>query len=211
MLELYLVRHGQTEASRDGRFCGALDPPLTDVGLRMAELLGSAYADKNLVGLYSSPSRRARDTIAPLAARLGIEPVVDVRLAEISYGEFEGLTPVEARARAPEAFAYWQADSAGRAPPGGETAFQVAARAALAVERVKREHPDGRVLIVSHKATTRILICALLGLDVRLFRERIALPVAAVTRFAIGPRGAMLTRLGDDSHLPAELRELEGT
>src|SRR5262249_21753279 len=111
----------------------------------------------------------------------------------------------------PEAYAYWAADTGSRSTPGGETAFQVAARATPVLERIRCEHPEGRVLIVSHKATIRILACALLGLDVRLFRERIAQPVAAVTRFEIRPTGTLLARLGDTSHLPPDLLNLEGT
>ncbi len=211
MVELYLIRHGQTDFSRENRFCGSIDPPLNEVGVRMAEAFGAAYADRKWAAIYASPLQRARRTAAALATRVGIEPVLDDGLREISYGEWETLRHEDAQARWPEAYAYWSADTASRSTPGGETAFQVAARAALVIERIKREHADGRVLIVSHKATIRILICALLGLDVRLFRDRIGQPVAAVARFEFTKRGAMLALLGDVSHLPPELREIEGT
>ena len=80
-----------------------------------------------------------------------------------------------------------------------------------AVEAIRTRHKTGNVLIVSHKATLRIITCALLGLDVRLFRERIAQPVAAVSMFVLSDRAALLARLGDRTHLPEELREAEGT
>ena len=67
------------------------------------------------------------------------------------------------------------------------------------------------VLIVSHKATLRVITCALLGLDVRLFRERIAQPVSAVTMFVVVGGTAMLTVLGDRAHLSEELKNQEGT
>ena len=206
-----MIRHGQTDFSRENRFCGAIDPPLNDVGVRMAESFGAAYADRTWNAIYVSPLQRARRTAAALATRINLEPIVDDGLREISYGEWEGLRHEEAKQRYPEAYAYWASDTASRSVPGGETAFQVAARAALVLERVKREHADGRVLLVSHKATIRIMVCALLGLDVRLFRDRIAQGVAAVTRFEISKKGALLTRLGDDEHLPADLRNIEGT
>ena len=211
VLDLYLIRHGQTDFSRENRFCGSIDPPLNDVGLRMADCFGTAYADRSWDAIYVSPLQRARQTAAALARRVDVEPIVDDGLREISYGEWEGLRHEEAKERYPEAYAYWAADTASRSVPGGETAFQVAARAALVLERVKRDHADGRVFLVSHKATIRIVVCALLGLDVRLFRERIAQAVAAVTRFEITKKGALLTRLGDDEHLPADLRRVEGT
>jgi probable phosphoglycerate mutase len=211
MLELYLIRHGQTDFSRENRFCGSIDPPLNDVGLRMADAFGAHYADRPWAAIYTSPSQRARRTAAALAGRIGVAPLVDEGLREISYGEWESLRHEDAKARWPEAYAYWAADTASRSTPGGETAFQVAARAALVLERIKREQGEGRVLVASHKATIRILICALLGLDVRLFRDRIAQPVAAVAKFELKKSGPLLTLLGDIEHLPPELRDQEGT
>jgi probable phosphoglycerate mutase len=211
MLELYLIRHGQTDFSRENRFCGSIDPPLNDVGLAMANAFGEHYASQKWDAIYSSPSQRARSTAEPLAKRIGMDVKIEDGLREIGYGEWESLRHEDVQRQWPEAYAYWAADVASRGTPGGETAFHVAARAAPVLEKIRRHHPEGRVLIVSHKATIRILVCALLGMDVRLFRDRIAQPVAAVTKFEIGKRGPLLTCLGDVSHLPAALRGLEGT
>jgi alpha-ribazole phosphatase len=211
MLELYLLRHGQTAMSRENRFCGSIDPPLSDDGRLMAEAFAVAHADAPWQAIYCSPMSRTRATAAPLVERVGLEPIIDDGLREISYGEWESLTHDEASQRFPKAYAYWEADTASRGTPGGETAFEVAARAARVLERIRREQSTGRVLVVSHKATIRIITCALLGLDVRLFRERIGQPVAAITRFELSDKGALLTRLGDVSHLPPALRYLEGT
>ena len=79
------------------------------------------------------------------------------------------------------------------------------------VEGIRSRHDRGNVLLVSHKATLRVITCALLGLDVRLFRQRIAHPVGAVTLFVTTKRTAQLTILGDRSHLPEELKNQEGT
>lgn len=211
MLELCLIRHGQTDFSRENRFCGSIDPPLNDVGLRMAEAFGAAYANLPWTAIYASPRLRARQTAEALARRIGAPIQTDDGLAEIAYGEWEGMRHEEVQQTWPEAYAYWSADVASRGTPGGETAFAVAARSALVLERVRATHASGRVLLVSHKATIRIMVCALLGLDVRLFRDRLAQGVAAVTRFEIKPSGAQLVQLGDVSHLPADLRGIEGT
>lgn len=209
MLELYLLRHGQTDFSRDNRFCGSIDPPLNAVGARMAEAFGEAYAHLAWDAIYASPRTRTRQMAAPLAARVGRPAQIEEGLAEIAYGEWEGLRHEDVKAKSPEAYAYWSADVASRGTPGGETAFQVAARATPVLERV-RAH-QGRVLIVSHKATIRILVCALLGMDVRLFRDRLSHGVGAVTKFELKPSGAQLIQLADTSHLPADLRGIEGT
>jgi len=210
-MNLYLVRHGQTPASRENRFSGTIDPPLTDAGHAMAEALGEAYGRMRWEAVYCSPLLRARQTAEPLCRRAGVEPAMEPGLREIDYGEWDGMLQEEVKARWPEAFAYWAADVASRGAPGGETAFDVAGRAMAVVERIRTRHREGNVLIVSHKATLRIIACALLGLDVRLFRERIAQPVAAVSEFEIRPGGPLLKRLGDRSHLSEELRNLQGT
>jgi len=211
MLELCLLRHGQTDYSRENRFCGSIDPPLNEVGRRMADAFSVAHAGERWDALYSSPRTRAQETASALASRTGVTIALDDGLREIAYGEWEGLRHEEARGRWPEAYDYWAADTASRGTPGGETAFQVAARAVPVVERIRERHPEGRVLVVSHKATIRIIVCALLGLDVRLFRDRIAQPVAALTRFQIKKTGPLLIELGDISHMPPELRGLDGT
>lgn len=206
-----MVRHGQTQFSLEDRFCGSIDPPLNAVGERMADAFGEAYAKMPWVAIYASPMKRTRQTGEALAKRVGLELTIDEGLREIGYGAWESLRHDDAKARFPDQYAYWSEDVASRGTPGGETAFQVAARAVPVIERVRREHAEGKVMIVSHKATIRILTCALLGLDVRLFRDRIGQPVAAVTRFEMGKRGPLLTMLGDVAHLPPELRGGEGT
>ena len=66
------------------------------------------------------------------------------------------------------------------APPGGETGADIVARALPAIERIVKRHPEGNVLVVSHKATVRLLLCAFLGIDLNLYRSRIAAPVASL-------------------------------
>jgi probable phosphoglycerate mutase len=96
-------------------------------------------------------------------------------------------------------------------PPGGETAAEISARAMQAVAHIRAHHSDGKILVVSHKATIRVLLCALLGIDVDLFRARIAQPVGAVSAVTFKKSGAMLEKHGDVSHLPPELLALDGT
>jgi alpha-ribazole phosphatase len=211
-MNLYLLRHGETAASRENRFSGSSDPPLTPVGQAMAQAFADSYASLPWEAAYISPMLRARQTAEALCTLSpGIQPVVESGLREIAYGEWEGLKQSDVKERWPDAFAHWADDVASRGAPGGETAFQVAARAMPVVEAIRTRHQQGNVLIVSHKATLRVITCALLGLDVRLFRERIAHPVCAVTVFAVTTTTAMLMRLGDRAHLSNELRDQPGT
>ena len=116
MLELWLVRHGQTDFSRENRFCGSIDPPLSDIGQRMAEALGESHGKNKWDAIYCSPSLRARQTATPLAKRAGRELVIDEGLREISYGDWEGMKHEEAKAKFPDVYAYWAQDTASRAP-----------------------------------------------------------------------------------------------
>jgi alpha-ribazole phosphatase len=210
-MNLYLIRHGQTPASKENRFSGSIDPPLTDAGHLMAQQFADAYAAIPWRAIFISPMLRARQTAEPLAKRVGIEPIVEPGLREIHYGEWEGMKQEEVKERWPDAFAYWAADVASRGAPGGEAAFHVAARSMEVVERIRSKYLEGDVLIVSHKATLRVIVCALLGLDVRLFRDRIGQPVCAVSIFECKKTGPLMKRMGDVSHLSKELQNEEGT
>lgn len=205
-LKIFLVRHGQTAGSREGRFCGTLDLPLDEKGRAMAEALGDYYARWPWAGLYASPLLRTRETAAPLVRRTGLELQLDAGLREIEYGAWEGLLEAEVRARTPDAFEAWLSDPGRVAPPGGETGLAIAVRALAALERIRAAHPDGgEVLIVSHKATLRILACSLLGIDVSLFRARLAQPAGSMTVFELKSTGPLLLCLADARHLPPEL------
>jgi alpha-ribazole phosphatase len=212
MLSLYLVRHGQTDASLHNRFCGRIDPPLNPTGAAMAAALAARYGQEGFVEIVASPLLRARQTAAPTAERAGLPVTTDDGLVEIAYGDWDGRAEDEVRRADAERFAAWAAHPGFVAPPGGETGLGIAARAIAAVERIRARHPDGgKVLVVSHKATLRVLLCALLGVDVDLFRARIAQKVCAVSIVDWKASGPLVQVLGDTSHLPAALLAGDGT
>jgi probable phosphoglycerate mutase len=201
MLTIHLVRHGETAQAAEGVFCGDLNPPLTERGLFEAERVGRAAAALKPVALYCSPKLRAQQTIAPLAQATGLAPIVEEGLREIAYGRWEGRKESEIRSSEPELYAAWHDDPAMASPPGGETAFDIAGRALPVLSRVRERHQAGHVVIVSHKATVRILACALLGMPLQRFRTHVACPTASFTSFEIGHAGALLVRVADVHHL----------
>jgi probable phosphoglycerate mutase len=201
MLTLHLVRHGDTAQSAEGYFAGDIDPPLTDRGQQQALALGRLAPSLRLAQVYVSPKLRARQTAEPIVRAAGVPLVVEEGLREIAYGTWEGRKESEIRATDPEAYNAWSMDPALVSPPGGESAFAIAARALPVLVRARREHPSGNVLFVSHKATIRVIACALLGVPLGRFRDRVSCPTASVTTFEFGERGAMLVDLGDTHHL----------
>lgn len=201
MLVLHLVRHGETAQSAEGVLCGDLDPPLTDEGHAQAKAIAQRLAQFKPVAVYASPMLRARQTAHPLLESTGLDVHLEYGLREIGYGEWEGRTESQLKAEDPNAFHAWNSDPAVYAPPGGESGYAIAARALPVVDRIRLAHEDGHVVIVSHKATIRVITCALLGLHVGRFRDRIACPTASLTSFEYGARGPMLVRIGE-THLP---------
>jgi alpha-ribazole phosphatase len=201
MLTLHLVRHGDTAQAAEGYFAGDIDPPLTERGRAQAEAVGRVMARLQLAAVYVSPKLRARQTAEPVLRACRVEPVVEEGLREIAYGAWEGRKESEIRQSDPDAYTAWVQDPALVSPPGGESAFAIAARALPVLLRARRDHPSGNVLFVSHKATIRIIVCALLGVPLGRFRDRVACPTASITSFEFGDRGGMLVRLGDVAHL----------
>src|SRR5258705_2909623 len=121
MLTLHLVRHGETEASGDGVFCGDLDPPLTSNGKEQAERLAQRLTSLGLSAIYVSPKLRARMTAEPIVRATSLSPRVEEGLREISYGEWEGRKETEIRSNDPKTYAAWASDPAIHSPPVGET------------------------------------------------------------------------------------------
>jgi probable phosphoglycerate mutase len=198
--------------SRADVFCGRrLDPPLTAEGSAMADAFAGAYAATAWRAIYASPLARARSTAAPLARAVGLTVETRDELAELDYGQWDGQTADDIAREHPVEYERWRADPAWNPPTGGETAVALAQRMTRVVEEINRAHDDGNVLVVSHKASIRVVLCALLGVDVGRFRYRLGCPVGSVSIVEFGAHGPLAATVADRSHLDARLRDLEGT
>lgn len=211
-LTLYFLRHGQTSCSRENLFCGSgLDTELTAEGLLMAQAFADAYRSASWSAVYTSSLRRAVATAQPLCEAVGIKPVRRDELKEIGYGNWEGLTVEAVSRQYHDDYLRWQADPAWFPPTGGERAVAIAHRGLRVIEEITEQFEDGNVLIVSHKATIRIILCSLLGIDVGRFRYRLACPVASLSVIEFHTQGPLLRVLADRTHLSEQLRGLPGT
>jgi probable phosphoglycerate mutase len=224
-LTLYFLRHGQTTMSRADNFCGSgLDPELTQEGLEMAQAFAAAYRDKHWSAIFTSILQRSITTAQPLcdalgmithpspADRPGIPPMEKwAELNEIGYGKWEGLSKATVEREYHDDYISWLADPAWHAPTGGELAITIAQRSLQVIQEIKERFDDGNILIVSHKATIRIILCGLLGIDVGRFRYRLVCPVGSISIVEFTSQGPLLQALADRSHLSEALRSLPGT
>jgi probable phosphoglycerate mutase len=144
-MEVWLLRHAETEWSRDGRHTGRTDVPLTDVGRERARALGERIAGHAFALVLSSPLSRARET-AELA---GLPPQLRDDLLEFDYGEYEGITTAQIRETRPGWY-LWRDGC-----PGGETADDVGVRVDVVIEEALGA--DGDVALVAHGHVLRAL------------------------------------------------------
>ena len=198
-LILYFLRHGETMASRIGGYCGNLDPDLIPEGVQMAEDFDAAYKALPWAAVFSSPLRRALATAIPLCEATGIPMQRKERLREIAYGQREGKTPEEVNRAFHDSYVRWLADPGWNAPTGGERGIDIARRSSLVIEEIEKTYTTDNVLVVSHKATTRIMLCSLLGIDVGRYRDRLEMPVASISIVEMAVNGPLLHRMVDPS------------
>ena len=177
---LIVVRHGQTDANRNGLLQGRADLPLNATGreqaLNVARYLQSSGAKR----IVSSPLQRALSTATEIAEGLGLRVDVDDRLIELDYGDWDQRRLADV---GPDEWAAWRADS-GYSPPGGESLVSVSARARAFGDEVRKEAAEGVVIAVSHVSPIKALVAWALGApdDVT---WRMQLDVCAVSRIGI--------------------------
>jgi probable phosphoglycerate mutase len=210
-LNLYFLRHGETTYSQTGSYCGILDPELTDAGSEMAQAFAEAYQSVLWTAIYVSPMKRTIATAQPLGKAIGREMELRDGLKEINYGTWEDRNPEWVKQHHLDDYIKWMAEPAWNPPTGGETAVEVASRAALVISEIQSKYGEGNVLVVSHKGTIRIILCSLLGIDLGRYRDRIDMPAASVSLVKFDVHGPLLKKLGDRSYMSQELQSRAGT
>ena len=170
---IYFVRHGATQLTAENRFSGEVGVDLSDEGRDQVSRLAERLAGDRIAAVYCSPLSRTVETAEILARRHGLTPIREDGLREISHGRWEGLTRQEVEERFGDEYAAWEADPFTFAPVGGESGVAVLARALPVARRVTAAQAGQTTLVVSHKATLRILLCSLLGIDPRGYRDRL--------------------------------------
>lgn len=173
---LGLIRHGATAWTREGRYQGRADLPLSDAGLAEAGALAEILKSCQVSRIVTSPLLRARQTADYLAALTGLPaPQIDENLVEIDYGNWEGLTQPEVKARWPDMLRQWK-----RAPetvrfPGGETLGEVKSRVRAMLAALRDAGSDEVIVLVTHAVWMKLAWLETGSLPAPVFRQ-IVLP-----------------------------------
>ena len=170
-----LARHGETPFNAEGRFQGHLPVPLTERGRAQARELAELAAQRDWAALWSSPLERALQTAAIVAARIGLAPHEDARLAETDTGEWTGRSFAEVQAEDPDGFQGFLDARPDFGFPGGESFAQQGERVAAALADVRAG--DLPALVVCHRGVIRLALVAATG-DAAIRRD--AVPNAAL-------------------------------
>jgi phosphoserine phosphatase len=199
-----LIRHGQTEWNRIERFRGRADIGLNETGLAQAEATGQRVAAEwQPAAIYSSPLSRSVKTAEAVAKHFGLEVQQHPGLADINYGEWQGLSPEEAQQKWPDEIEAWYNQPHKARIPGGETLDDLRTRAMKTVNELADRHPNETIVLVGHTVINRIILLGVLGLGNERF-WRIKQDTCAINVFVADEGDFTVASLNDTCHLRAQ-------
>jgi alpha-ribazole phosphatase/probable phosphoglycerate mutase len=179
-----MLRHGQTQWNADGnKYCGRTDIPLTELGKSQAEMVREQLIDIKFNAVYSSPLQRARVTAEIASGRKDV--IIDDRLVEADFGEWEGKTRPEFIEANKNLWNNWMLDpSIARAGGTGETGAQIVERVSGFFNDIQQQYEDGKILVVAHNAVNRFFLAYKLGMNLKNYR-RIMQDNSTITMFEL--------------------------
>jgi broad specificity phosphatase PhoE len=201
MLQLMLVRHGESEWNAQRRFQGQSDVPLSALGRLQAQLVAERLAGVKIDAVYASDLVRAWETATAIAAQGDLDVFPEPRLRELKFGVFEGLTFEEAEAHYPEMVAAWL-DDFNRPPDGAETIDLFNARVVSLLDDLKAKHDEQVVLLVGHGGSLSEILRVVMGLS-REKRWYLEMENTSLTEVLVAENYVSLKRLNDTCHLAA--------
>ncbi len=210
-VRILLVRHGQTDWNKCGRFQGRSDIPLNQWGIAQAEALGLALRKELFSAFYSSPLTRALETVLIIGLHHpGVPVYIEPDLVEMDLGEFEGMKGENWAASYPEFLDAWKKEPSELRMPGGETLQEVQSRAIAAVMSIARAHQPGeKILLCTHNFVILAVLCHVLKIPLNRFRE-IGQTNGSLNRLRYESGQLRAEKVDDRSHLPPRLKSSIG-
>ncbi len=200
-MQIYLVRHGETEWNREEVFRGQRDIPLSETGRLQAEKTGRYFAGKKIAAILSSPLKRALQTAAEIARTTGVSVEESAGLTDMYFGPWEGLSLKEVRLRYPEDLEVWQRSPQKLRLNQGERLGSVRRRAAAVLGRPhKSMDSEGAIVVVTHRVICKLLVLHLLSIPSAHFWDMKFDP-SSVTLIEKRASGATLLSMNDTCHL----------
>ena len=204
MTRMILVRHGETEWNRVEHFRGRADVSLNETGLTQARRMAQRVASQwRPVAIYSSPLTRAVKTAEAVARHFGLSVEVHFGLIDIDYGQWQGLTPSEAKERWPEVTNAWYNAPHTACIPGGETLDDLRTRAERTVNDLATRREGQTIVLVGHTVINRMILLSVLGLGNDHF-WRLRQDTCAINVFEVEGGVFTLVSLNDTCHLREE-------
>ena len=206
---LYLVRHGATQLTAEDRFSGAVGVDLSDEGRLQAARLGERLRHEGHLASLRSPLSRTIETAQIIGTTAACRPTRATACARSATASGRVSPAARSRSAFADEYAAWEEDPFTFAPEGGESGVAVLARALPVIREIVTRHQGERVLVVSHKATIRILLSSLLGFDARGYRDRLDQAPACLNVLDFrDPVRARLMLFNDTSHYAHDPREV---
>lgn len=150
--------------NRQGKYQGQSDVPLTDEGREQARILSERLKDEKIDVIYASDLDRTIETAAIIAKYHDLKVLPAPLMRELNFGIWEGMTYDEIIQKWPQEYNEWQRDPHNKKPPEGETLAELCKRVSKFLKETAREHPDSRILVVSHAGPIRAILSVLLNL-----------------------------------------------
>jgi alpha-ribazole phosphatase/probable phosphoglycerate mutase len=189
MTEIVLLRHAEPESA--GLYIGrGSDPVLSDKGRESAGTISPFLIIENPDRIYSSSQKRAMETVEPTARKLNRNVIIVDDLAEMDFGEWEGLGWKEIREKDPEIWRSWLDNPWEICPPGGETLKELQDRVVRSLTAILNDNPSGKVLIAAHGGPIRSVLGFALELEPSVFWN-VSIDYASMCRFRRLPLGAL--------------------
>ena len=200
-MKFFVVRHGETDWNKLGRFQGHTDISLNDRGQSQARETAVASEDWGYTAIYSSPLVRTIQVADEIAKVTPMTVSQEPGLKELSLGDLEGVTGEEMRNDWPLLFAAWRTEPEKMSMPNGESLGELRDRTWQVILDIEQKHSsDESIVVISHNFAIRSIINELLGMPLAYF-HRMSLNLASVCTFDSDERGRRLTGYNSTSHL----------